>query len=96
MIRTASGKLIHGEFFTHLLYGSPAREFQFVQQSMGDYELLVTGDRAAIAAAQAAWKKEILDHVGHDAAVSIRHVEQIPSLPSGKRRFTVSKLRTSS
>ncbi|HPF98895.1 MAG TPA: hypothetical protein PLE77_02420 [Kiritimatiellia bacterium] len=96
MIRTASGKLIHGEFFTHLLYGSPAREFQFVQQSMADYELLVTGDRAAIAAAQAAWKKEILHHVGHDAAVNIRHVDQIPSLPSGKRRFTVSKLRTSS
>lgn len=94
MIRTASGKLIHGEFFTHLLYGSPAREFQFVQRSMGDYELLVTGDRVAIAAAEAAWKKEILGRVGGEAAVNIRHVDVIPPLPSGKRRFTVSQVRS--
>ena len=90
MIRTASGRLIHGEFFTHLLYGAPVREFQFVQRSLGDYELLVTGDRAAIAAAEGRWKDEIRRHVGGEARVDIRRVDEIPLLPSGKRRFTLS------
>ncbi|MEM7391138.1 MAG: hypothetical protein AAF492_02225, partial [Verrucomicrobiota bacterium] len=45
-IRTASGELIHGEYFTHLLYGVDAvKQFQFVQESLTEYRLLLVGRR---------------------------------------------------
>lgn len=92
-IRTAHGRLIHGEYFTHLLYGvEGVREFQFVQESLHDYKLLVVGNVAAIQAKIPAWQSRIAEEVGPGARVEVVRVDQIPVLPSGKRRFTLSKV----
>lgn len=90
-IRTASGKLIHGEFFTHLLYSAKqVREFQFIQESLTRYRLLLVADRREEDEVETGWRRQIADEVGDYAELSIEYVNDIPELPSGKRKFTVS------
>ncbi len=92
-IRTAGGKLIHGEYFTHLLYGCPAvSQFQFVQETECDYRLVVMAQREAAAGMEGRWRRDILETVGEDARLVIEYVDRIPLLPSGKHKFTVSHL----
>lgn len=91
-IRTASGKVIHGEYFTHVLYGAKGvREFQFVQDTPRAYRLLIVGDEPD-PEQQAAWRRKILDVLGPDSELRIERVAAIPTLPSGKRRFTLSRV----
>jgi len=94
-IRTADGRLIHGEFFTHVLYGTKdVREFQFVQEDVRTYRLLLAADPAAVRKLEPAWKRKILDAIGPGAELTIEYRDQIPVLPSGKRKFTLSKVAT--
>ena len=93
-IRTADGRLIHGEFFTHLLYGCPAvSQFQFVQETERDYRLMLVAPREAVAAMEAKWRGDILGSVGAGASLAIECVDRIPPLASGKHKFTVSKIQ---
>jgi phenylacetate-CoA ligase len=90
-IRTATGNLVHGEFFTHLLYGADGvREFQFVQETLTHYTLRLVADRARTAQHEDRWRREMLSVLGGDVALRIDYVDSIPVLPSGKRKFTLS------
>ena len=90
-IRTASGKLIHGEYFTHLLYGIPqVREFQFIQETLQRYRLLLVADASLPAPVLERMKTTILNEVGAQCKVTVERVESIPVLSSGKRKFTLS------
>ncbi|MBN2563826.1 MAG: phenylacetate--CoA ligase family protein [Phycisphaerae bacterium] len=94
LIRTASGKLIHGEFFTHLLYGvRGVREFQFVQEDLHTYRLLLLARQDGVAERKSCWRSRILEAVGADASLTIEYVDRIPLTPSGKRKFTISKVQ---
>ncbi len=89
--RTADGKLVHGEYFTHVLYGTNAvREFRFVQESLTHYRLLLVADRSQTQALEPGWKDQILKMLGSDAELTLEYVDSIPALPSGKRKFTIS------
>lgn len=91
-IRTASGKLIHGEYFTHVLYGaSGVREFQFVQETLQQYRLLLAAQPAP-REQEEQWRRKILGALGPGSELAIEYVDSIPALASGKRRFTLSKL----
>lgn len=93
-IRVANGKLIHGEFFTHVLYGaSGVREFQFVQEDLQHYRLRVVGDSIS-PDQEAQWRKKIAPLLGAESTLVVEQVESIPVLPSGKRRFTLSNLQS--
>ncbi|MDD4736016.1 MAG: hypothetical protein PHP44_07920 [Kiritimatiellae bacterium] len=102
-IRTRDGNIIHGEYFTHILYGvEGVRAFQFVQETLDSYVLRVECDpqtchavdeRRRIAQMNADWwKNTIREKVGMDADVRVEFVDAIPLLPSGKRKFTMSLL----
>jgi phenylacetate-CoA ligase len=92
-IRTASGKLIHGEYFTHLMYrATRVREFQFVQEALDRYRLLVVADEPESASVIDTIRSDILEEVGRECALVVEQVDTIPVLPSGKRKFTVSHL----
>lgn len=92
-LTAADGTLIHGEFFTHLFYGfETVSEFQFVQESMtstvinvvplkpeerGNLDAVVEGARRIL---------------GGDTQVRLNWCDSIPPTPSGKFRFTISKV----
>ncbi len=91
-LRTASGSLIHGEYFTHVLYGSTGvREFQFVQEDLVHYRLLVVADQR-LPEEERRWRKKIACVLDPAAVLTIEYVKEIPALSSGKRRFTLSKI----
>jgi len=89
-IRTKGGKLIHGEYFTHLMYGAPGvKEFQFVQERIDFFRLRVVSARQSEAVEQA-WRSKIIEALGEEAEIVVEYVETIPTLGSGKRKFTIS------
>jgi len=91
-IRTAHGKLIHGEFFTHVLYGTEGvREFQFIQEDLLHYRLCVAAEYIK-PDQESIWRKKITAVLGPEAVLTVEKVTTIPVLPSGKRRFTLSRL----
>ena len=93
LIRTRAGRVIHGEYFTHLLYGQDAvREFQFIQDALDDYRLVLVADPARCRDREAAWCARIREEVGAEARVAIEYVASIPTTSSGKRKFTISRL----
>ncbi len=88
------GQYIHGEFFTHLFYGRPEiTRFQLIQEKEDHLRLRVVSrdDRPQMEEVLAA----IRTKVGRQVTISIEVVESIPTAPSGKHRFTISKLKES-
>lgn len=93
MFRTPDGRMIHGEYFTHMLYGSEGiREFQFVQHSLDSYTLRLVADREEVGALLQDWQAMLKKELGADAHIEFDFCDRIPPLPSGKRKFTVSEL----
>jgi phenylacetate-CoA ligase len=90
-----NGMYIHGEFFTHLFYGHPeVRQFQVIQETTDSLTVKVV-------AAEGTFDSEhvvhaIRDKVGAMIAVNFLFVDEIPPLTSGKYRFTINNVATSS
>ena len=89
------GRVVHGEFFTHLMYGSSGIvTFQFHQTAVDEIILSIVpgpGD----AAARADKIKDAIRQIhavtpDHPVRVEVREVESIPLSKAGKYRFTRS------
>jgi phenylacetate-CoA ligase len=96
------GRVVHGEFFTHLMYGSDGIvNFQFHQTAVDEIVLLIVpGPRDAQARENKI--REAIRQIqslspGHPVRVEVRQVESIPLSSAGKYRFTrsdVNAMRT--
>ena len=92
-ILAPSGRLIHGEYFTHVFYGHrPIRQFQFVQESPTCYVVRIASNGELTAAQLEDIRQDIMTVLGANADVRFEFPEYIPSLPSGKFRFTISNV----
>jgi phenylacetate-CoA ligase len=93
-ITTRSGKLIHGEYFTHLFYHIPEVSlFQVVQESPTSVRVSIVlrpGNREFPIAKIHEKMKEALGP-GVDCCVAT--TDSIPVPASGKHRFTISKVK---
>lgn len=94
-----NGRVVHGEFFTHLMYGSDGISiFQFHQTAMDEIILsIVPGPGSAQSRAE-----KIMDSIrqiqalspGHPVRVEVREVAAIPLSSAGKHRFTRSDVNS--
>jgi len=90
IIRSPSGRLIHGEFFTHLFYGETGiRAFQVEQTSADHLEIRYVPAEGFDEAARGAIERSILEHGDSGFIVTWSRVEAISPGPSGKFRFTI-------
>jgi phenylacetate-CoA ligase len=96
IIATPSGKMLHGEFFTHLFYGAPVRRFQVEQTSLHDLHVRVVPDKGYRPEVGTAIAAQITRHADQALKVRWEEVEEIPASASGKYRFTISSLRRAS
>jgi phenylacetate-coenzyme A ligase PaaK-like adenylate-forming protein len=90
-----NGRVVHGEFFTHLMYGSDGiLNFQFHQTATDQIVLsIVPGPKEAHSR-----EEKVRDSIrqiqalspGHPIHVEVRYVELIPLSSAGKHRFTRS------
>jgi phenylacetate-CoA ligase len=88
-----SGRLIHGEYFTHAFYGHRGiRQFQFVQETATLYLVRVVKSADFHPRSLEAVKHEMELVLGQNAEIRFEFVENIPSAPSGKWRFTISNI----
>lgn len=90
---TPDGRMVHGEFFTHLFYGRRhVSGFALSQDETGNILLLVTGEGDGLAQEMRLVNAAITEKLGSLVPVEIRHVEALPVTPSGKRCFVRSRL----
>jgi len=90
IIRSPSGRLIHGEFFTHLFYGAQGvSAFQVEQTARNTLEIRYVADGRFDARSRDVITTAIRSH--GDAAFSVGWVpvKSIDPGPSGKFRFTI-------
>lgn len=94
MFVTPEGRHVHGEYFTHLMYGMPGvSSFQFYQPSPGRVILRAIpdasfdeDDRRRLLALEAKIRREVSPAIELEVAL----VDEIPPSPTGKFRFTWS------
>ena len=95
------GKVVHGEFFTHLMYGSEGvASFQFHQTAPGHIRLLIVPTPGVDGAAgRAAAVRKSIDEInalsGAPVTVEVQEVDAIPLSSAGKHRFTRSDVSLS-
>ncbi len=90
-LSTPDGRRVHGEFFTHLFYGQAGvTRFQVRQDSLTEVEVLTVGsiDARAMAPLLEAMRAQL----GPAVRVAWRPVAAIDPGPSGKHRYTVSRV----
>lgn len=93
-ITSPSGRLIHGEYFTHVFYGHRSvRQFLFVQETRTRFIVKIVCEDQLDPRAKAKFLHEIQSVLGAEAEVSMEIVDHIPPLPSGKFRFTISRVQ---
>lgn len=94
MITTASGRQIHGEWFTHLMYRAEGvRQFQLIQEGLQKYRLVLVADWKTASQHEGSLRSRILEAVGPDSILNVEYVQHIYPMPSGKHRFTMSMVR---
>ena len=93
-----SGEVVHGEFFTHLMYGSKRiAMFQFHQTALDSITLWIVPKSGHASAREEAIRLvveqiEELD-VTRTLKVQVQETETIPRSRNGKHRFTISDVR---
>jgi phenylacetate-CoA ligase len=94
VITTPSGKLLHGEFFTHLFYKlEGVRQFQVIQETR-EQLIVKIEPMSTFHQAEALRFLEDTIHQHGDPAFNITFevVDRIPVSSSGKFRFTMSRV----
>jgi phenylacetate-CoA ligase len=89
------GRVVHGEFFTHLMYGSRGiRTFQFHQTAPDRITVWLVPDQGGAAPARATLMKHVMDQIQAltpaPLSIDVRETESIPLTRAGKHRFTRS------
>ena len=92
LIRTPSGDIIHGEFFTHLFYGRhDIRQFQVHQTAVDQLVLrYVPMEVDTSHAIDPTLVQRIRDRMGPGVTIEVETCTEIPVPSSGKHRFTIS------
>ena len=90
VLRTRDGRTIPGEFFPHLLKDiREVREFQVQQSSVEEIVLSVVLARPLSESSETLLRQEMANVFSSATRVTIKPVEAIPQLPSGKRRVAI-------
>ena len=86
-----NGKYLHGAFFTLLFYGRPQfTQFQVIQEDENTLRLLLVSKEKEPALDDLL--AEIRRKTGSDIRIEVELTDHIPPSPSGKYRFTISRL----
>ncbi len=89
-----NGRIVHGEYFTHLFYGKRGiKNFRFIQNREDDFLLHIVKDTDY---AEDCLKQIVCDIkkvIGENTVLKVEFKDKIPDTATGKYRFTVSKVK---
>ncbi|MBM3237342.1 phenylacetate--CoA ligase family protein [Candidatus Poribacteria bacterium] len=90
---SATGKMLHGEYFTHLFYGvNEIKQFQLVQKQKEYLILRIVPNERYVPAVLTPIINKIKAAMEADTDIQIEIVDEIPLTRSGKHRFTISEV----
>ena len=90
VLRTQDGRTVPGEFFPHLLKEvGEVREFQVRQKSLEEIDLSLVLARPLSEGSATYLHREIKAIFGNSTRVTVRPVEMISRLPSGKHKVAI-------
>jgi phenylacetate-coenzyme A ligase PaaK-like adenylate-forming protein len=93
-IVTPAGKLIHSVFFTHLFYDMPeVALFQINQKELREVDVYLVLRPDVSTYPAELLRQRLKETFGPSVRVVVQVVSEIERPPSGKHRFTVSKVR---
>lgn len=91
------GRIVHGEYFTHLFYGKRGiKNFRFTQNKEDDFLLEIVKDRDYTDEHLNKILYEIKKVIGDKVLLKVEFRDKIPDTATGKYRFTISKVRKNS
>lgn len=94
LILTPQKDIIHGEFFTHLFYGTDAiRQFQIHQKTLSHLVVRYVPVSEPLDDYMQDVAEKIRAKIGQDVQISIELCDEIPIPKSGKHRFTISDVK---
>lgn len=96
LFQFADGRVVHGEYFTHVMYNvSDVEAFQFYQAPQGDVTLFVQPRQTAELESLRTELDQVLQRLpgmlGTSFEIAIQFVSEIPRRGQGKHRFTLSE-----
>ncbi|WP_371803552.1 phenylacetate--CoA ligase family protein [Candidatus Lokiarchaeum ossiferum] len=97
-IQTPNGKIIHGEYFTHLFYNQDLiKNFQVIQESINmiriNYSRIKNREDNQLTKILQKIEYEIKNQIDQQLVVEFFEIDEIDTSLSGKRRFVVSKIK---
>ncbi|MBN2190504.1 MAG: phenylacetate--CoA ligase family protein [Candidatus Aureabacteria bacterium] len=91
------GRIVHGEYFTHLFYGTRGiKNFRFTQNREDDFLLTIVKGSDYTEGCLEQIIRSIKKVIGESAALKIEFTDKISVTATGKYRFTVSKVKKGS
>jgi phenylacetate-CoA ligase len=89
----SDGRRIHGEFFSHVFWGTPwVRQFQVVQDDLSEIVVRIVPEPMPSKEAVEEVRALMQQQAGPHSTVRIEFVDDIPPGPMGKRQFIVCRV----
>lgn len=95
-IKTADGKVIHGQFFTHVIVFEPGiKNYQIVQKTLNDIHIRIVKEQNYSEQSEKPIESAIQSYLGGNVNVSFEYVQKIELTPRGKYRWIISEVQVS-
>ena len=92
MIALPSGKYVSGVFFPHLFKDFDVVQYQVIQESLEEVNIRLVAGPGLTEEDKGFILDTIRGYIGGELAVNVTLVDRIEAIPSGKFRFTISKV----
>ncbi len=87
------GRLIHGEFFSHAFYGmEKIKQFQIIQNTLDNIDINIVATDILSSDEKGEISRKVYSELGSNINIHIKETDNIPTPPSGKFRFAISKV----
>lgn len=76
---------------TSIYYGSKIKQWQFIQKDATTYLLKICASDSSVKSEESNLIQEMKDVLGQDADITIKYLDEIPVLSSGKRKIIIQE-----
>jgi len=91
MFTNTRGEHISSHIIHHILQYKGIEQFQFVEEENGEYTIKLKVSSKYDRNDEGRIRNQYMEYFGEDAIIHVEYVEDIPLLPSGKRKLVVNK-----
>ncbi|MER3318213.1 MAG: CoF synthetase [Allomuricauda sp.] len=91
MFTNTKGEYISSHIIHHILQYGGIEQFQFVEEGNRDYTIKLKVSTKYDRNDEGRIRNQYLEYFGEDATIHVEYVDNIPLLPSGKRKLVVNK-----